>query len=142
MGQPDFYTNTSRFAGARALPEDRRGARQITPGGLDYDPVHKRLFVSQLVDNRIMVFDAAPGTMKNNPDAIAVLGQPDFDTFDPQISQTRFSFPKDPSLDPGKQVLYVSEGFPGGNRVMAFLPGRKPLPRSRRAGAIGPSCVT
>lgn len=120
MGQPDFYTNTSRFAGARALPEDRRGARQITPGGLDYDPVHKRLFVSQLVDNRIMVFDAAPGTMKNNPDAIAVLGQPDFDTFDPQISQTRFSFPKDPSLDPGKQVLYVSEGFPGGNRVMAF----------------------
>ena len=120
MGQPDFHTNTSNFTGAKALVEDRRGTRHITPGGLDYDRLHKRLFVSQLVDNRILVFDASPGATELNPDAIAVLGQPDFTTFDPQISQTRFTFPKDPSLDSEKQVLYVSEGFPGGNRVMAF----------------------
>ena len=52
--------------------------------------------------------------------AIAVLGQPDFETFDPRVSRERFAFPKDPTVDAEKQVLYVSEGFPGGNRVMAF----------------------
>ncbi len=120
LGQPDFDTTIRRFVGAAAPPEERRGTRAMTPGGLDYDPVYHRLFVSQLVDNRILVFDAAPGQMQHDPEAIAVLGQPDFTTFDPNVSRTNFAFPKDPSVDPDKQILYVSEGFPGGNRVVAF----------------------
>ena len=120
LGQPDFYTNTPRFSGARARPASRFGERSITPGGLDYDRLHKRLFVSQLPDNRILVFEAAPDKLQDNLEAFVVVGQPDFTTFDPVISQTRFAFPKDPSVDSEKQMLYVSEGFPGGNRVMAF----------------------
>ncbi|MAM84067.1 MAG: hypothetical protein CL472_05260 [Acidobacteria bacterium] len=120
LGQPDFFTNAPRFAGARVRPDARRGLRSITPGGLDYDRLHKRLFVSQLPDNRILVFEAAPDKLQDNLEAFAVVGQPDFSTFDPVISQTQFAFPKDPSVDSEKQMLYVSEGFPGGNRVMAF----------------------
>jgi len=120
FGQADFETKERRFVGASAAPEDRLGTRRITPGGLDYDPVHERLFVSQLRDNRILVFDASSRAMTNDPEAIAVLGQPDFDTFDPRVSRESFAFPKDPTVDAGNQVLYVSEGFPGGNRVMAF----------------------
>ena len=120
LGQPDFYTNTPRFSGARARPANRFGVRSITPGGLDYDRLHKRLFVSQLPDNRILVFEAAPDKLQDNLEAFVVVGQPDFTTFDPVVSQTRFAFPKDPSVDSEKQMLYVSEGFPGGNRVMAF----------------------
>ncbi|HJO38930.1 MAG: NHL repeat-containing protein [Vicinamibacterales bacterium] len=120
LGQPDFFTNAPRFAGANARPEEREGLRSITPGGLDYDRLHKRLFVSQLPHNRILVFEAAPDKLQDNLEAFAVVGQPDFETFDPVISQTQFAFPKDPSVDSEKQVLYVSEGFPGGNRVMTF----------------------
>ena len=120
LGQPDFFTNAARFIGARAQPEARYGLRSITPGGLDYDSLHKRLFVSQLPDNRILVFEAAPDKLQDNLEAFAVVGQPDFSTFDPVVSQTQFAFPKDPSVDSEKQMLYVSEGFPGGNRIMAF----------------------
>ena len=86
LGQPDFFSNAPRFAGARARPADRRGLRSITPGGLDYDRLHKRLFVSQLPDNRILVFEAAPDKLQDNLEAFAVVGQPDFETFDPVIS--------------------------------------------------------
>ena len=120
LGQPDFFTKAARFIGARAQPEARYGLRSITPGGLDYDSLHKRLFVSQLPDNRILVFEAAPDKLQDNLEAFAVVGQPDFSTFDPVVSQTQFAFPKDPSVDSEKQMLYVSEGFPGGNRIMAF----------------------
>lgn len=120
LGQPDFETTATRFAGAAARPAERRGFRQITPGGLDYDPVHERLFVSQLADNRILVFEAAPEMRGGEIEAFAVIGQPDFTTFEPAIAQDRFAFPKDPSVDPDKQMLYVSEGFPGGNRVLGF----------------------
>ncbi len=120
LGQPDFFTNAARFTGAQTRPEARYGLRSITPGGLDYDSLHKRLFVSQLPNNRILVFEAAPDKLQDNLEAFAVVGQPDFSTFDPVVSQTQFAFPKDPSVDSEKQMLYVSEGFPGGNRVMAF----------------------
>ena len=120
LGQPDFETTTLRFAGAAARPAERRGFQQITPGGLDYDPVHERLFVSQLADNRILVFEAAPEKPNGQFEAIAVIGQPDFTSFEPAIAADRFAFPKDPSVDPDKQMLYVSEGFPGGNRVLGF----------------------
>ena len=120
LGQPDFETTTRRFVGSAAPPEELRGTRAMTPGGLDYDPKYQRLFVSQLADNRILVFDAAPDRLQHDPEAIAVLGQPDFTTFDPRVSRSNFAFPKDPSVDPDAQILYVSEGFPGGNRVITF----------------------
>ena len=120
LGQPDFETTGLNFVGATARPEDRRGFRHIVPGGLDYDPVHQRLFVSQLIDNRILVFEASPEKLEGELEAFAVIGQPDFTTFEPMTSRSRFAFPKDPSVDPDKQILYVSEGFPGGNRILAF----------------------
>ena len=96
LGQPDFESDGRRFAGASARPDERRNVRSITPGGLAYDRVYERLFVSQLVDNRILVFDASPEELAKDADAIAVLGQPDFETFDPRVSRERFAFPKRP----------------------------------------------
>ena len=46
------------------------------PGGLAYDSVHDRLFVSDSLANRILVFDTA--TISNGEDAVAVIGQSDF----------------------------------------------------------------
>jgi DNA-binding beta-propeller fold protein YncE len=46
------------------------------PGGLAYDDVHERLFVSDALANRVLVFDTT--TITNGEDAVAVIGQSDF----------------------------------------------------------------
>ena len=120
LGQPDFQTREARFAGVQSTPEDRFGLKIITPGGLGIDSKNKRLFLTQRLENRMLVFDVHPERLTPFPEVLAVLGQPDFTTFEPQVSQHRFAFPKDPVIDSEKQLLYVSEGFPGGNRVIAI----------------------
>ena len=129
LGQADFFFREPHRPGAQATLQARDltlegdpeiGARAISPGGLGYDWVNHRLFVTQLWENRILVFDVAPERLQNYPEAITVLGQPDFLTFEPRVSQNRFAFPKEPIVDSTKQRLYVSEGFPGGNRVLVF----------------------
>ena len=120
IGQPDFNSRTSRFVGATALPEERKGLNKITVGGLGVDSLHKRLFISQNRENRMLVFDVSDLKEAQDPEAIAVLGQPDFTTLGPDVSKERFAFPKSPVVDSAKQLLYVSEGFPGGNRVIAI----------------------
>ena len=110
LGQPDFESNARRFAGASARPDQRRNVRGIAPGGLDYDPVHERLFVSQLVDNRILVFDASPEALTNDADAIAVLGQPDFETFDPRVSSSS-RFPRTPLSTRRSKCSMSPRGF-------------------------------
>jgi len=120
IGQPDFFSREPQMAGASALPEERYGLTKATPGGLGFDYVYQRLFVSQPEENRILVFDLSELREAQNPDAIAVIGQPDFETFDPDISASRIGWPKSPMVDSEKQKLYVSEGYEGGNRVSVF----------------------
>ena len=63
------------------------------PGGGSFDSVHQRMFLSDDLSlgppaARILVFDLSPETVSSLgrnelPQAIAVLGQPDFDTYEP-----------------------------------------------------------
>jgi sugar lactone lactonase YvrE len=71
IGQPDFNTSVCE-TNINSLCETQ---------GLAYDATNERLFVSDRNNSRIMVFDVDPDTLGNEPDAINVLGQPDFDSF-------------------------------------------------------------
>lgn len=120
IGQPDFTSNTVRMLGAAVRPEERRGLKKATPGGLGFDTRYKRLLLSQPEESRILVFDMSDLKETNDPDAIAVIGQPDFETFEQFVSQSRIGWPKSPRVDSEKQLVYLSEGFEGGNRVITF----------------------
>jgi len=120
IGQADFQSRELQFAGATEKVEDQRGLRKATPHDLGFDSQFKRLFISQPEENRVLVFDMANLEQAQNPDAIAVIGQPNFTSFEPLVSQSRIAWPKPPVVDSAKQLLYISEGFEGGNRVITF----------------------
>ena len=54
-----------------------------------------------------------------NEDAIAVLGQPDFQSTDPAVSQTRLTMPRI-TVDSERQLAYVPDGYPAGNRINIY----------------------
>jgi DNA-binding beta-propeller fold protein YncE len=63
LGQTNFTT----AAGATT----QSGMR--LPSGLDYDATYTRLFVGDSSNNRVMVFNVAPGTIANGENAAYVL---------------------------------------------------------------------
>ncbi len=69
FGQPDKYN-------VRIHPISNRTMK--LPYGMAYDPGDKRLFIGDGWHNRVLVFDADPARLTMFPQAIAVLGQPDF----------------------------------------------------------------
>lgn len=85
IGQPDF-TTIQQAAGARGVDFQILGAdRGIGGGGsaplaMDFDEKGQRLFLTDSGNNRVLVYDISPDSMKNGPAAIAVIGQPDFDS--------------------------------------------------------------
>ncbi len=105
MGQPDF-----------ASRQPRRSLDQLKPESLSYDGVNHRLFIAEDLQHRIMVFDAHPDRVGGPATAVAVVGQPDAFTTTPQVSQSRLAMPR-LAVDATAQKLYVSEGFPAGNRI-------------------------
>jgi len=107
IGQPDFHTR-----------EPRESLRKINPEVLELDYEHHRLFVGEQFDNRVLVFDVSPAKLQGaiDPDAIAVIGQPDFETTDPAISQTRMTMPRI-TIDSERQLAYIPDGYPAGNRI-------------------------
>jgi DNA-binding beta-propeller fold protein YncE len=116
MGQDDFVS-----------AEPREDMNQLAPaqGILDsmgYDWVHHRLFIGEggsTLHHRVMVFDAHPDRVGGRATAMAVIGQATQDGLLGAVSQQRLLMPR-PVVEPSTQKLYVSEGFPGGNRVMIF----------------------
>ncbi len=123
IGQPHMYTAELRPISASTLK---------IPLALTYDTLHKRLFVSDGWGNRVMVFDAHPDRLRNGPDAIAVLGQPDFTTTTAAAGAAGVNFdtrvgtgitpgrPRATALthDPVHDRLYVSDG--GNHRVLVY----------------------
>jgi hypothetical protein len=55
--------------------------------GLTYDTKARRLFVGDYQNNRVMVFDVATSTITNGENAENVLGQSDYVSGNPGISQ-------------------------------------------------------
>ena len=107
IGQPDFESR-----------KPRESLRKLNPEVLELDYKHHRLFVGEQFDNRVLVFDVSPDKLEGaiNPDAIAVIGQPDFETTDPAVSQERMTMPRI-TIDSERQLAYIPEGYPAGNRI-------------------------
>ncbi len=81
LGQPDFATvsqstTVSKMARPRDLAVDSEGS----------------LWVTDLMNNRVLRFDNAAAKSNGDP-ADGVLGQLDFDTATPELSQTGMNFP-------------------------------------------------
>ncbi len=115
MGQPDFTTNTPHS-----------GLDEFALGGLTYDLRTDRLFIaeshSRIEHMRITVYDVAPGQPLRDPRPIAVLGKPGFGAYDPIVSPEQSVWPRlgASSIDPERQLLVATEGYPGGNRAMIW----------------------
>ncbi len=89
----------------------------LDQGGIIFDEVNNRLFVSDDNNYRVMVYDTT--TITNGEDAIAVLGQDDFVTPDSDTTIDRFYYNEStPAYDPDRQLLFVPEY--DNNRVMVF----------------------
>ena len=110
IGQEDFMSN---------VPRSDLGKIGVGPMSLDHE--YDRLFVGEAFGNRIVVIDVSPETLSGalDPDAIAILGQPDFESTEPVVSQTRLTMPRI-TVDTERQLAYVPDGYPAGNHINIF----------------------
>jgi DNA-binding beta-propeller fold protein YncE len=111
IGQTDFDSDAPRTS-----------MRKFSGGGpisLDYQ--YNRLFSATFTENRVLVFDTSPENLigASNPDAIAVLGQPDYESTDPAVTQTRLTMTRI-TVDSERQLAYVPDGYPAGNHINIF----------------------
>jgi len=124
LGQPDGFTSLLR-------PE--RDATTIKlPLAIEYDESHKRLFVADTWSDRVLVFDMTPGQVESGMKASYVLGQADFESYDPRAARNRIYFgsragrgiyPSEAraaefAMDEKNQRLFVTDG--GNHRVLVF----------------------
>jgi len=100
LGQPDFLSN-SPGAGDAAFNR---------PGELYYHEESDRLFVTDMGNHRILVFNAAPENLENGLSADLVLGQADFQSVGPGTSSSRFDAPSDMAFDESFNRLFVIDG--------------------------------
>ena len=136
LGQPDL-SSTAPARTRAGIDFDTRVGTGITPGrprgtGLAYDPVHKRVFVSDGGNNRVLVYDAAPGELRTGVPASVVIGQPDFTSGERGLSAAGFRQPAALLYDAKHHRLFVADG--GNNRVLVF--DARPEPLANGAAAI------
>ena len=93
--------------------------------GFAYDNVNHRLFVRDRAvnawqpDGRILVFDVHPDRMENGPDAIAVFGQPDFESrTGGGVGPRSIASLRGTVLDEKNQRLFLSDG--DNNRILVW----------------------
>ena len=110
IGQEDFMSS---------VPRTDLSKIGVGPMSLDYE--YDRLFVGEAFGNRMVIIDVSPENLSGafNPDAIAVLGQPDFESTEPVVSRTRLTMPRI-TVDVERQLAYVPDGYPAGNRINIF----------------------
>ncbi|MBI3071470.1 MAG: hypothetical protein HYY84_05010 [Deltaproteobacteria bacterium] len=106
LGQPDF-SHCAPGLGASALNE---------PSGLAYDSASSRLFVADTGNNRVVIYNVS-NVVTGQP-AIAVLGQPNFDSRDTALSANSFYSPDSLVVDPIRSRLFVTDC--DNKRVMVF----------------------
>ncbi len=106
LGQPNFYTNTvgTTQAGMSA------------PAGVAVDLGRNLIFVSDMTNSRILVFNAA--VLANGMNAANVLGQINFVTATAGTSQIGLSSPRQIEYDGSTKQLYVADT--GNNRVLIY----------------------
>ncbi len=105
LGQPNF---TSANAATTQ-------SGMSSPFGVAYDPTQDRLFVAELSNNRILIFDTS--TLTNGMKATHVLGQANFISNTGGISQSGINLPRGCAFDSNHNRLFVVDV---GNRVLVF----------------------
>ncbi len=109
LGQSNFYTNTAALT----------ASGMSLPLGIAYDATNNRLFVSQQLQNRVLVFDVS--IITNGEDAINVLGQANFTSSTNAANQTTIANPGWIEYDPtGQRLFVVEQAFGGNNRVSVW----------------------
>ena len=108
MGQADFNSRNPR-----------QSLDQLEAETLAYDSKHHRLFIAEDLEHRVMVYDAHPDRVGGPARALAVIGQPDAFSTHPAVARDRVAMPRI-TVDSETQKLYVSEGYPAGNRIAIF----------------------
>lgn len=98
-----------------SLPATTQNGLNI-PAGLAYDSVHDRLFVADLQNSRVLIFNTA--IITNGMDAVNVLGQGNFITSNATTTQSGMSSPEDVAYDSVNDRLFVADR--DNNRVLVF----------------------
>lgn len=110
LGWLNFYATVTGGAG--------QGIFNIHVSGGSYDTVNDRLFISDTANNRVLVFNVAPGTISDGMNASFVLGQTLYTTSTPNTTQAGLRSPKGTAYDAAGLRLFVADS--GNNRVMVF----------------------
>ncbi len=86
------------------------------PRGIAYDRLKNQLFVADTVNTRVLVFNTS--TITNGMNAANVLGQADFTSKNPAITQSGMIFPMGVACDPINKRLFVADT--NNSRVLIF----------------------
>lgn len=113
IGQPSRYGRKQPVTTTMASRHEGAGIN-----GVAYDSVHDRLIARD--GNRLLLFDVRPDHMKDGPDAIAVFGQPDFNTrlSNGAVGPKQISSIDGTVLDEKNQRLFATDG--SNNRIMIW----------------------
>jgi DNA-binding beta-propeller fold protein YncE len=134
VGQTNF-TNSGASTSQRGLN---------VPRDVEYDGAHKRLFVADSGNNRVMVFNADPAVLiannagTNAPNAVNVIGQTNFTNATDATTIKRISGAQGLSYDAAGERLFVSDT--GIGRVLVFNVDPAVL-IANNAGTNGPDAV-
>ena len=119
LGQPDFVSGNINQGGSIGP------TTMYDPTGLAFDATNERLFVLDASNNRVLVFNVAPGAIANDENAFYVLGEPDFVTSTCAYPPTQnglctggYTGFGSVSYDPNNNRLFVADGV--NQRVMVF----------------------
>jgi DNA-binding beta-propeller fold protein YncE len=99
LGQADFTSNTAATT----------QSRMFDPQGAAFDADNNRLFVSDVNNSRVTVFNVATSSIANGENASYVLGQPNFTTRTRNTTQNGMNIPNGVAYDPTAARLFVSE---------------------------------
>jgi hypothetical protein len=110
LGQQTFFTDNDS-ASQNSFYDNEYG-------GLAFDSVRQRLFVSDTYGSRVMVFDLSNG-ITSGMDASYVLGQTSWSSTSYGTTQNTFEYPTGLGYDPVSNTLFVDDGQDN-CRIMMF----------------------
>ncbi len=109
LGQEDFTTVDSNHTAADRF--------YVSYSGLTFDNAGQRLFFGDSSNNRVLIFDVAPGQITNGMDASHVLGQSNFTDDGYSLTPEGLTAPQGIVYDESQKRLFVFEYLA---RVKAF----------------------
>jgi len=104
------------------------------PYGIAFDPVNENLYVADLRNNRVLVFNVAPGTIANGENASYVIGQASFTTNTVATTQSGLNAPYGIAFDPNTSRLFVADA--GNSRILVFNAGPNTISNGMNASYV------